>query len=197
MTSNALLMDASLTLSELPDRATYLDAARRTIATLLPADDVFWMDSDFSTKTCSVWHGPAGSYDAALSAGMGHVGDHPVILSFVDNPADLSARRISDVVPAGHWQRTAAHELLHTLAGRHQLGMVVSMTRSAGGQVWVLGRETRDFSDNELAFSLTLQPLLTALDRMYQRSVVVSSAEMDRRAQAQERTRLSAPRSTS
>jgi hypothetical protein len=71
MASSASLMDASVALSELPDRATYLDAARQTIATLLPADDVFWMESDFATKTASVCHGPTGAYDEALSEAMG------------------------------------------------------------------------------------------------------------------------------
>ena len=191
MTLSTVLMDASMALSELPDRATYLDAARRTIGSLLPADDVFWIDSDFAAKSASVWHGPTGSYDAALSDGMAQVGDHPIILSFIANPADLSARRISDVVTGDRWRRTAAHELLHTLAGQYQLGIVLSMPRPMGGLAWVLGRETSDFSDDELAFSLALQPLLTALDRMYRRCVAVSEADMDRQAQAREQAHLS------
>jgi DNA-binding NarL/FixJ family response regulator len=66
------------------------------------------------------------------------------------------------------------------------------MARPAGGQVWVLGRESRDFSNDELALSLSLQPLLTALDRMYQRSAVVTAAETDEQAQARELAHLTA-----
>ena len=180
-----------MALSELPDRATYLEAARQKIAALLPADDVFWMESDFAARTSSVWHGPAGRYDATLGGQMGRAGDHPVIAGYRAAPADLAPRRISDVITASRWQRTAAHDVLHTAVGRHQLSVVVRVTRPMQGHAWVIGRGTTDFTSGELAFSVALQPLLTALDRMYLRCVPIPAAETDRIAQARERAHLS------
>ena len=192
MRTNTLLMQISFALSDLPDRPAYLDAARQIIGNVLPGDDVFWTEGNFARKTSQVWHGPHGSLDIGLGVSMGRAGDHPVMASYFANLSDLTPRRISDVCSGGQWRHTDAHALLNTTVGRHQLSVATALTRQQEGRAWVIGRRTDDFTDTELELAVDVQPVFTALDRMYLRQTSASPAQIIGMELEQERARLTA-----
>lgn len=149
MGMNSLLIDASLMLSALPDRATYLDAARQTMGRLLPGDDVVWIHSNFASQSSSVAHGLRGGVDVQLSERMGHAADDPVIASNLAAPADLLPRRSSGFVStnelAAHRRTRAPGGTCWPAAtegcGQHGAGLF--------GDAWVIRLHGTDFVDRK------------------------------------------------
>lgn len=191
MKLNSILMEASFVLSDLPDRGAYLDAAQQTLVGLLPGDDVFWTEGNFARKTSMVWHGPDRALDTSLGEAMGQAADHPVMSSYFADLRNLNPRRISDVTTGVLWRHTAAHDLLHTAMGRHQLSIAISLSRQMEGSAWVVGRRTRDFTAADVNVAAAVQPLLAALDRMYLRRLPVSHLQTAQLEQARDRIGLS------
>lgn len=161
------LLDLSYQLSDLPDRASYLAAARSELGLLLPGDDTFWMECDFAASTASVWHG--SDPDPELGELLGRASDYPTVLSYVSDPSDLRPRRMSDVVDALTWRGGSAYELLGDRVGRHQLSLVVRLDVPQGDG-WTVGRSLSDFTDAETELACAVVPLLVALDRVYRRA---------------------------
>lgn len=159
------LLDLSYALTELPDRATFLQAAHSELSALLPADELVWMSCDFAAGHAVVQRGTA--VDRDLGRRLTQAADHPAILSYLADPADLSPRRLSDVADHRAWSRTAAADLLDDPLGRHQLSMVVRLAPPAQGDGWIFGRSGLDFGAHDLELAASLLPLLTTLDRLY------------------------------
>lgn len=159
------LLDLSYALTDLPDRATFLHAAHEELRALLPADELVWMACDFAAGTAVVQRGT--QHDADLGTRLTAAADHPAILSYLADPADLTPRRLSDVTDRRHWSATVAADLLTEPLGRHQLSMVVRLAPPAQGDGWILGRSGSDFPDRDVETACALLPLLTTLDRLY------------------------------
>lgn len=163
------MLELSHRLSCLPDLAAYRQAARAELSVLLPGDDLFWSEVDYASGVGRVECGPAAEADPQLGAALAAAIDHPSILSYVGEPADLSPRRVSDVVCQSSWRGTAAYALLGQRMGRHQLSLVVRLSAPSVGYGWSVGRAGRDFSDTERDLAAELLPLLTAYEALYGR----------------------------
>jgi len=166
----------SYELSELVDRDTYLHAAAASLDALLPGDDTFWLETDFGRRTASASHGPTGAPDPVLGRLLAESHDHPAVRSYLDDPGDLSPRRLSDVIAESAWRRSHTHDLLAGPMGRHQLSLIVRLTPPDQGHGWTIGRSGTDFTDAELELAGTLLPLLITLDRLYARLSVTSTS---------------------
>ena len=59
--------------------------------------------------------------------------------------------------------------------GRHQLSLIVRLTPPSRGNGWTIGRSGNEFSDAELDLARSLLPLLTTLDRLYERCPPIPS----------------------
>lgn len=164
------LLDLSYELSELADRDTYLHAAPVSLSGLLPGDDTFWLETDFAGGSASARHGESGALDPTLGGLLSSAYDHPAIRSYLRDPDDLSPRRLSDVTASLAWRNSHAYELLSGPMGRHQLSLIVRLRPPSQGNGWTIGRTSQDFSDAELAVAGSVLPLLTTLDRLYDRS---------------------------
>lgn len=169
--SNPLLA-LSYQLTELPTRDAYLQAASACLSELLPGDDTFWLEADFGRQRASTRHGASATPDPALGRLLIEAHDHPAIRSYLAYPDDLSPRRLSDVAGDRRWRGTYAHELLGGAMGRHQLSLIVRLAAPSRGSGWTIGRSRKDFTDTELDLAGALLPLLTTLDRLYERQPV-------------------------
>jgi DNA-binding CsgD family transcriptional regulator len=167
MTAPALL-ELCHRLVELPDRTAFIRAAVAEVALLWRCDNAYWMEVDFARRSSVVRHGPDGDLDPALSDLLAEADDHPAIRSYVDEPTDLSPRRLSDVGRRYGRPGDAVREITSRI-GRHQLTMIVSLESPIRGRGWLAARSARDFTDEELALARSALPMLTALDRMYRR----------------------------
>lgn len=53
--------------------------------------------------------------------------------------------------------------------GRRQLSLIVRLAAPSRGNGWTIGRSGKDFTGTELDLAAALLPLLTTLDRLYER----------------------------
>lgn len=186
MTAPALL-ELSYRLVELPDRTAYIRAAVAELARLWRCDDAYWVEIDFARGSSVVRHGPNGDPDPTLSDLLAESGQHPAIRSYVEEPTDLSPRRLSDVARRYGRPGNGVREFVSRI-GRYQLIMIVNLEPPVRGRGWLAARFADDFTDDELALARSALPLLTALDRMYRR--LPSPAEVDSAEEARLRAGL-------
>lgn len=173
------MLALSYQLTDLPDRAAYLSAAAACLGELLPGDDTFWLETDLARGTAVTRRGAGMTADPELARLLVEAHDHPAILSYLVDPADLSPRRLSDVVAARDWRATSAHALLNGTMGRHQLSLIVRLAPPARGDGWTVGRSGLDPTDDERDLAAELLPLLTTLDRVYGRPLPALDPALD------------------
>lgn len=186
----------SYELSELVDRDTYLHAAGVSLNALLPGDDTFWLETDFGRRTASASHGPAGTADPVLGRLLADAHDHPAVRSYLDDPGNLTPRRLSDVIADLAWRRSHTHDLLAGPMGRHQLSLIVRLEPPDQGHGWTIGRSGTDFTEAELELAGRVLPLLTTLDRLYARLLARSTSTPATSTSTPTSTRSSAPSTT-
>jgi DNA-binding CsgD family transcriptional regulator len=168
------LPEFSYQLSDLPDRASYLAAAARCIRTAVPGDIVAlgWTAVDLSTgpptaEPDSIWFDPP-DVQLSIEAHAAVMSDHPVPLSYLANPRNITPRRISDCSSDLAWRNTRTYqEVFHPMGSRHELAIVTPTGRS-----WFITRAGPDFSDADVTMASGLQPILTILDQFYSASGV-------------------------
>lgn len=156
------LLAVARTLGDAQSPPEYVAAVASELHRLIPADDVFWVSSDYWHRTSTVVR-PDASLDRSLSDAVAQAVDHPVVASYVAT-RDLSPRRLSDAGAHRRDARGRAVDGLERELGAHQLSMVVEMA-GLTGHAWILGRAARDFTDAEVDAAGWLLPLLTAYDR--------------------------------
>ncbi len=164
-----VMLDLSRRLSTLPDREAYLATAGQELLPLFDADDVLWSDLDLVAGVADVAR--TVEADATLGAELAlHAAGHPGIRSYVERPADLAPRRVSDVAEERAWRNGAAYcEVFRGRGGRYQLSLVVELVAPVRGMGWTLLRDGRDFSDDDVLRAGRLLPLLTAMETLYRR----------------------------
>jgi DNA-binding CsgD family transcriptional regulator len=138
----------------------------RAIDQLLPGDTGGLVHSRPGLDV-SIVGNPHSDIGAALTAILGQtLAHHPQVLSYLDDPSDLSPRRISDLLSGSEWSRHQVYrELFVPLGARHQLSMVVKPFTTRGGDGWAVNRSLLDFSDTELEIAARIQPVLSVLHR--------------------------------
>jgi len=102
--------------------------------------------------------------EAAVDGVSRLLAEHPLYRWYTSQP-DWSPVRISDVVPREHFRTSRLY--LDVLApARADYGIAVMLTPTFQSREWVwfmVSRADRDFSDEELALCVRLQPALVAL----------------------------------
>ena len=89
-----------------------------------------------------------------------------MMVSFQALPEDLKPRRMSDLIPLRSWTSHPVYaELFVPLGAVHQLAISVKPLRDGAWMGWGFNRKDRDFTDDELAVAVLLQPTLMALNR--------------------------------
>lgn len=155
------------------ERRALLQALLVMISRLVPCDSIAWNYVDLVTGAVVVEGIPAERFDSqpGLWSLVVTVGDHPMITSYLDNPLDLSPRRMSDIVSTADLHKTRAYaEVLRPTRSERQMTVVPGAdVRGGGGRSFTLARETRDFTDDELRLLGEIQPVLAALDAQLSR----------------------------
>lgn len=164
------LLEVSESLAGLSDGDSYVRAAGLGILSLIPGEDLFWLESNYEQGTCVMRHGEPLSTDPDLGHRMAQAYDHPAIQSYMQDRRDLSPRRLSDLASRSDFEKTRAHALLGDTMRAHQLGMMVRIDLSRAASGWVLARDDCEFSDDEVAIAAGLVAVLAAWERVYRPS---------------------------
>lgn len=96
------------------------------------------------------------------------VEEYPLACHYFAHPDDVAPRRISDCVSNRAWRSSRAYtEFFERVGARHQLGIMTTCVDGNRGCGWAINRSTRDFTDDEVEWAMTLRPMLALLDRIY------------------------------
>jgi DNA-binding CsgD family transcriptional regulator len=155
-------------LSGISDPVAYLDAMLELLDQLFPSDAIGWNAVDAQAGTVTLRGTPAEVYNGPVPASTlaDLKDDHPMILSYLADPDDdRKPRRLADLISRQALLRTRTYaELLKPLGIEQQLTVLTARSFPAAGRCWTFARQTRPWSDRELALATTLQPVLVTLD---------------------------------
>ncbi|GAA2147840.1 DNA-binding NarL/FixJ family response regulator [Humibacillus xanthopallidus] len=154
-------------LEEMLNRRAVLNATLKMLSLVIRCDTVSWNYVDAVSGAVIIEGIPAELFDnqTALWPLVLEVGDHPMVLSYLENPLDVTPRRMSDVVSGPNLAKTRAYsEILHPTGSQFQMTVLAGRTSPSGGRIYTLTREDSDFTDEELRVLAGMQPLLVALD---------------------------------
>ena len=160
------VLELSEELAGVPDREAYVRAATEGLGLVLPANDIFWVESDYTQSRAVVHHGQPFALDDDLSARVGACVDHPSVQSYLADPTDLSPRRLSDVATRTQLHATQAYGMVGDRLGLFQLGLIVNVGNN-GGHGWILGRDRSEYTDTEVDLAHGLVAALAAWDKVY------------------------------
>jgi DNA-binding CsgD family transcriptional regulator len=152
------LMGAVVRLSEQRCWSGYVVAVGHELDRLVPADRVFWVETDPAAGTASVWDAARGTADDGLGALLTRTVRHPRVREYAATRTGVRPHRLSDHDICAD-VRTEEHRVLLREMGAYQLNLPVGP--HAG--TWILGRAERDFTDAELVDAAWLAPTLAAL----------------------------------
>lgn len=163
----AAMLRETRALGEAATAREYVEACLELLGRYLPGDRTAWVESDYAGGGSTVLVDGRMVPDERLSDRVTAAGpEHPVVASYVADPPDLTPRRLSDV---GRYRRTTDGRVADAATdalGAHQLSLIVSV-QGLTGRGWVIGRDHRDFTDDEITVACWLLPALTAYDRIY------------------------------
>lgn len=156
-------------LARLPDRATYRYAAHKQLMQLIPGDDVLWIQaSDVHGGGCEVMRGEPWAVDRGLSQSLGRHWTRHVTARW--GTAHLGERRpfrVSDIIARSDWQNDDVFRELRDSMPEYQLN--IAPPPPARYREWMIVRDRRDFTDDEVALACGVAPVLAALGLMYDR----------------------------
>lgn len=164
---NRLALRLSYDLAGVTDRGTYLNAMIETLATVFPVDSNGWVGMDVPKKRFE-FYGTNGSGRPEFADGVKRERDaHPMMISYLSRPGDISPRRISDIISDRDWlNHPMFEELFAPLGARRELTIVVSPVSPIEWNGWGFHRAYADFTDNEVDTATAIQPILVALNRL-------------------------------
>jgi len=163
--------DLATQLTQLADRAAYLDAASELLLKMFPADSVARITVNPEAGTADARAFFSGNRPAGVPEGWHDLwGDHPILLSCLkDASAGIWPRplRLSDLVSDRELYATRAYQTgLRALGCNRQLSFPTSHGQ-ANVQAWSLNRSQQDFTDAEVELSAHVQTILRLLDIAY------------------------------
>jgi len=132
---------------------------------IAPADDLALFTLDFGSGSATVLRHGRADPDFAREL-VPVCEDHPAVISYLGEPADLTPRRISDVCADDTWRTSRTfREVFAQRAGRYQLSVMTDLTGDVG-RGWVAVRRQRDFTDAELELAISVAPLARLVGRL-------------------------------
>jgi DNA-binding CsgD family transcriptional regulator len=168
-------------LSGVANRITMLNAMASILDELVPSDTLIWNGLDLSAGECEV-HGILPSREFGEGAGrllLEVAGDDPMVDTYLSEqgPDTLSPRRMSDIVSRSALKRTRAYnDLLHPYGAEYQMTVLTArMIGSMGGRCWTFNRTDRDFTDAERDLADRIQPMLVALEQVWDHAAGTAS----------------------
>ncbi len=170
------LMGTVVRLSEHRCWTGYVVAVTSELERLVPAERVFWVETDRSTASATVWDGRRGAADGGLSALMTRTVRHPRVREYAAARSGVRPHRLSDHDICAD-VRTEEHRILLREMGAYQLNLPVGPQLGT----WILGRSAHDFTDVEVADAAWLMPTLAALHGRFRWApeAVPAGAEVD------------------
>jgi len=167
-TTAAIAAQVSYELGSVPGQQEYLRAAGQTLLSLIGGDAAGWNLIDLPARRAELFLYPEDpvhhrSMEDRLTA---TADDHPLVVSYLRSPLDVTPRRLSDVCSRRELLGTRTYaELLRPMGARHQLTVVTGPMANAVGRGWAINRSGADFTERELEIASQLQPLLRILDQ--------------------------------
>lgn len=166
-----------------PSQVAYLQCAANQLRRLFSAELCLWTSIELISMTTTVLVDGGQLQDGVEQALSTQASEHPAILSYLANPADLSLRRVSDVASDRSWFESLVYrDPFRQYGARRQLSLVVLLEPPGRGEGWVLTRHGQDFTDTDVELAQMVLPALTAMDRLFRRlPVPVGHATMPTR----------------
>lgn len=167
---SGVIADAALRLSyeleNITERGEFLRAASKSLAALLPADQLNWLAFDVPAGKAEL-HGVGGvDWPETVQALARVVGAHPLWMAYSGHPGDMSPLRMSDLIPPRAWRSHPVYaEVFRPLGAVYQVGIAVTPYQEGTGTGWGLNRTRSDFTDEEMVTAALLQPILIALNQ--------------------------------
>ncbi|WP_285113734.1 helix-turn-helix domain-containing protein [Leifsonia sp. fls2-241-R2A-40a] len=95
--------------------------------------------------------------------------EHPGVRSYIDQPGDLSPRRVSELPQTHERDYAEALHISQGLLGHNQLSILHAVSAREGwsGHGWIIGRDHSDFDDPDVDAASQLAPILVVLDRLH------------------------------
>lgn len=137
--------------------------AAQLLLDVIGCDRIIHTDVRMGSET-RVRSGPDLDDDAVMSSGLSAFAErHPAVLSYLSPDDDGSPRRVTDVVTLHDWLNGPVYsEVFRGSGGRFQLSVVTSLTATTGSG-WVLLRDGRDYTAEEVARATQLLPQMVTL----------------------------------
>jgi DNA-binding CsgD family transcriptional regulator len=153
-------------LGSVSDRQVFLHAAAQSLLSLIGGDVAGWSLVDTSARRSEIAFFPEGFDEKLVTHELGDAADdHPMIVSYLRNLADVSPRRLSDVCSRRELIRTRTYtQLFRPTSVRHQLTIITGEVSLGSARGWAINRSGQDFTDHDLEIGRALQPLLWVLD---------------------------------
>ena len=159
------LMRAVVRLSDQRPWEGFVVAVAAELDRLVPAEAVFWVETDLRAGSATVWDSRRGTPDGGLSALMSRTVRHPRVREYAAAGRGDQPHRLSDHDICADVQ-TVEHRILLREMGCYQLNLPVGPRAGT----WILGRGHQDFTDAELADAAWLLPTLGALHLRFRRA---------------------------
>jgi DNA-binding CsgD family transcriptional regulator len=162
-----LALRLSYDLAGITDRGAYLDAMIQSLGMIFPSDSNGWVGAHLVTHEMEI-RGTNGSDKPEYAEGlMRNAKQHPMFTSYMEPRSDISPRRISDVLSDRSWRSHPIYsEMFVPLGAEREMTIVVAPVSPVLWNGWGFHRATIDFTDREIEWAKSLQPLLMTFNRL-------------------------------
>jgi DNA-binding CsgD family transcriptional regulator len=166
-TATRVAWQLSYELDGITARGEFLRAAAESVGILLPADSLGWIAVRTRSGEAEVYGRGNATRPEVVAALARVASSHPMLRSYRDCPWDMTPRRMSDLIAPPAWRSHPVYaEAIPLLGDEHQHQATINVTpfRNGSWSGWSFLRARRDFTDDEMATAVLLQPVLMALN---------------------------------
>ncbi|MEP9383200.1 LuxR C-terminal-related transcriptional regulator [Nocardioides sp. KR10-350] len=143
-----------------------VDRTLSVLAEALGVDVVSFNRMDLVQRTATVSFRPYRPEHEAGIDGVSRLLDEHPLFRWYTSQRDWRPVRISDVVPWREFRETTLfREVLGPIGAWHTIVILLTTTATPEWVYFAMNRSDRDFTDDELAFCVALQPAVVALYR--------------------------------
>ena len=162
-----LALRLSYDLAGITDRGAYLDAMIQSLGMIFPSDSNGWVGAHLVTHEIEM-RGTNGSDKPEYAEGLiRNAKSLPMFVSYLHPSGDINPRRISDILSDRAWRNHPLYsEMFVPLGADRQMTIVVTPVSSTQWNGWGFHRATIDFTEREIEWAKSLQPLLMTFNRL-------------------------------